>query len=645
MKKLISLLFLIILLPYVTAHSIITGWVEIPSRIGIKDYPLEVRDVSPTEGSLLVELNNREYILKPESLLNTSFYSVYMNSVFLKENGGYAIFNITFPYLLENQTLLAEDYALTLLSIEENKAKIRLRYNDIEKELIYNGGKIEFNGLTAQLSIMPLLFDGYLHKGSTKYLQDWQIKLEDYNITEINGELKEFAKISINNKEYWIEVGDTLKAEGIIVETKELIGSMYLKTAIKINGAYVSLSISPSLYKELEEGKDTQIGPYIVKLEKIFSDGVYISIKNTCGMTLKSAWIRLGKIGTLVSHGGLHIGVTEISNMATKKVAKIIGFLDEKEIPKVGEYAFANVSFLTPSMALQFEPFNSTIVIKNTGDIDLKHIEIVPKLSEEFKIISSYPLYIPELGVGEKIEFNVRIEPKKGGFLQLGNIEIQANVPYQLSCDGFARISFSSETRWINVDNATPKYKLVLNSQNGTVGSSTQLNLTVVNMGNTKGLFTITIALPERSAIIGENINLQGRFVYFEDSLNLKENKTYSLIFIPNQEGEFEILAALKKGEYIIKNSTVVEIFTTPAPIEKENFGNSTDETSTSTAPKIIKETITTTVTHTKVLNSTITVFPIKQKLLFGGAGFTGGMAFILLLAWIAAKLEERSRR
>ena len=645
MRKLIPLLFLIMLLPYATAHSTITGWVEIPSRIGIKEYPLEVRDVSPTEGSLLIELNNREYILKPEVLLNTSFYSVYMNSVFLEENGGYATFNITFPYLLENQTVLAGDYALTLLSVEENRAKIRLRYNDIEKELTYDGGKIEFNGLTVQLSIMPPLFDGYLYKGSAKYFRDWRIRFEDYNITKINGELKEFAKISINNKEYWIEVGDTLKAEGIIVETKELVGSMYLKTIIKINGAYAYLSISPSLYKELEEGKDAQIAPYIVKLEKIFSDGVYISIKNTCGVPLKSAWIRLGKIGTLVSYGGLHIGVTEVSNMATKKVAKIIGFLDEQEIPKVGEYAFANVSFITPSKALQFEPFNSTIVIKNTGNIDLKYIEIIPKLSEEFKIISSYPLYIPELKVGEKVEFNVRIEPRKGGFLQLGNIEIQANVPYQLSCDGFARISFSSETRWINVDNATPKYKLVLNSQNGTVGSSTQLNLTVVNMGNTKGPFTITIALPEGSAIIGENINLQGRFVYFEDSLNPNENKTYSLLFVPSQEGEFEILAALKEEDYITKNSTVVEIFTISAPREKEDFEKSTDESPTSTAPKIIKENITTTVTHTKVLNSTIIVFPIKQKLLFGGAGFAGGMAFILLLAWIAAKLEERSRR
>ncbi|NJE25600.1 hypothetical protein E3E22_02980 [Thermococcus sp. MV5] len=645
MKKLISLLFLIILLPYVTAHSTITGWIEIPSRVGIEKYPLEIRDVSPTEGSLLIELNNKEYILKPEVLLNTSFYSVYMNSVFLKENGGYAAFNITFPYLLENQTVLVGDYSLTLLSVEENRAKIRLRYDDIEKELIYNGGKIEFNGLTVQLAVMPLLFDGYLYKGSAKYFQDWRIKFEEYNITEINGELKEFAKISINNKEYWIEVGDTLKAEGIIIETKELVGSRYLKTIIKINGAYASLSISPSLYKELEEGKDTQIGPYIVKLERIFSDGVYISIKNTCGMTLKSAWIRLGKIGTLVSYGGLHIGITEVSNMGTKKVAKIIGFLDEQEIPKVEEYAFANVSFLTPSNALQFEPFNGTITIKNTGDIDLKYIEIIPKLSEEFKIISSYPLYIPELKVGEKVEFNVRIEPKKGGFLRLGNIEIHANAPYQLSCDGFARISFSSETRWINVENATPKYKLVLKSQNSTVGSITQLNITVVNMGNTKGPFTITIAFPEQFAIIGENINLQGRFVYFEDSLNLNKNKTYSLLFIPIQEGEFEILAALKEGEYIIKNSTVAKIFTIPSPTEKESFENSTNETSTSTAPKIIKENTTTTATYTKVLNSTITVFPVKQKLLFGGVGFAGGVAFILLLAWIAAKLEERSRR
>ncbi|WP_175059420.1 hypothetical protein [Thermococcus sp. 2319x1] len=639
MKKFFIIFLLTLFLPYVSAQSVFTGWIRVPSHVGIEGKEIELKDVS-LDGRFLVLTPKGNFFVTPGETVNSSIYSLRLISGFVKDDGGYAKLNITFPYILENQTLLLGDYKISLISMGDKEAKIRLLYKNTSKEILYSGGKIEFNELLGSFKIMPTIFDGYLYKGGTKEIYEWTVKFEDFNITEVNGEFREFVGISINGKEHWVGVGKTIEADGIIIDVKDLVGSSYVRVLIKLKGVYATLSISPSVYKEVEEGKDTQIGPYLVRVEKVFSDGAYVTIRNFCGMTLKSGWVYTN---TLISYGGLYIGVEGIKDLKTKKIVTLVGFLESEKIPKPEADIFVNVSFSTPEKALQFEPFNATVVIKNEGEKDLHFVEIIPNLTSGFKITSPYPMYIPELKAKESIHFNITILPEKPGLLKLGSIKVRGNVPFQLSCDGFARISFSSEIRWINIENASPYYLLSIQSSDGSIGEPIPLNITVVNKGNTRGPFTLTIALPEHFGIIGDKLTASGRFAYITGSLKPGENKTYSFYFIPTKEGEFEVLAALKEREYIAKNSTIVKI---EAPkISQTQIPEGTKETEVSSNSTKIVETYTEIITYTEIRNTTIEIFPTKQKLLFAGGGFVGGIGFILLLAWIAAKLEERSGR
>ncbi|ALV62785.1 hypothetical protein ADU37_CDS10860 [Thermococcus sp. 2319x1] len=639
MKKFFIIFLLTLFLPYVSAQSVFTGWIRVPSHVGIEGKEIELKDVS-LDGRFLVLTPKGNFFVTPGETVNSSIYSLRLISGFVKDDGGYAKLNITFPYILENQTLLLGDYKISLISVGDKEAKIRLLYKNTSKEILYSGGKIEFNELLGSFKIMPTIFDGYLYKGGTKEIYEWTVKFEDFNITEVNGEFREFVGISINGKEHWVGVGKTIEADGIIIDVKDLVGSSYVRVLIKLKGVYATLSISPSVYKEVEEGKDTQIGPYLVRVEKVFSDGAYVTIRNFCGMTLKSGWVYTN---TLISYGGLYIGVEGIKDLKTKKIVTLVGFLESEKIPKPEADVFVNVSFSTPEKALQFEPFNATVVIKNEGEKDLHFVEIIPNLTSGFKITSPYPTYIPELKAKESIHFNLTLLSENSGLLKLGSIKVRGNVPFQLSCDGFARISFSSEIRWINIENASPYYLLSIQSSDGSIGEPIPLNITVVNKGNTRGPFTLTIALPEHFGIIGDKLTASGRFAYITGSLKPGENKTYSFYFIPTKEGEFEVLAALKEREYIAKNSTIVKI---EAPkISQTQIPEGTKETEVSSNSTKIVETYTETITYTEIRNTTIEIFPTKQKLLFAGGGFVGGMIFILLLAWIAAKLEERSGR
>ena len=646
MRKWLFVSLILVLLPYASASSSIKGWAPVPSLMGISENPLNIKDISPSDGALLIEIGPNSYILQQGGSLKTDFYSINFSSAFLSENGGYVLINVTFPYLLENQSLLVGDYQITLLSVSEKEAKIRLVNGENTKEITYNGGEKSFNRLSFRMELLPLIFDGYLTKGYEKTLEGWKVKFVDSNVTEVNGELKEFVEIQVNGDRHWVEVGESLETKGLLIETKDLIGSIYLKVKIKIKGVYIHASLNPDLEKDIEEGKTTFIGPYLIAIEKIFPDGAYVSIKNSCGMPLKGEWIHLGTLKTLVSYDGIEIGIIEIKESTTKKTAKVIAFLDEEKLPKPEKSTFVNVTFTTPESVLQFEPFNATVTIKNVGQQELNYVEIVPKISADFEILNEYPQYIQELKPGDTLKFKLHMYAKSSGKLEIGKIEVHGNTPYQLSCSGFAHLSFSSETRWINVEKASPKYVILLEGKNGTINEPLPLNITVINHGNTKGPFTLTLLIPERFGVIGKNVTLYGRMVSITDSTKPEENKTYSIYIIPTYEGRFELLAGLKERDYIAKNSTFIEISSPKPPTtpENEEFATKSPQNTTTNSTKIITETQTITETYTQIINNTMEVFPIKQKIIFTGGGFIGGVIFILLLAWIAAKLEERRK-
>ena len=634
-KRVIVVLFLLLVaIPNVSAASVIKGWVPVPSDISVGEDNILLKDISPRDGSLLVSFNDKMSIVALKSSEKLDGYTLYMDNVLLDERG-YANLSLSFPYLMEGESLAFGGYRITLNSVSESQANVLISYKNVSKSFTYKGGNINFESLSISLTPMPLLLDGYLYKGVPKSIYAWNITFKDYSVSSEENNLNELVKIEINGEDYWVKVGETLETDDLKISVDDLLGSNYLKLKVRLKGAYINAKISPAFYGDMVEGKTTKIGPYLVSIDKIFSDSAYVTIKNPCGMPLKSGLI---SVAHMISYGGLHLGALGIQEKNNEKSIKAIIFLEKDKIPKIEDTAFLNVSFKTPEGALQYGAFKARVVLENKGSVDLRYIEINPKISGDFKIAGDYPKYISLLKSGQKFEFLITLIPENAGNLTIGNIEVIAHAPYQLSCYGFGEISFSSEVRSIYVNRAKPEYKVEINGTGGKIGEALPLNITIVNKGNTYGPYELTLAVPKSMGVIAENFTLYGKWLYLRGKLEPGSEIIYPLTLVPSKEGTYEVSAVVKEGDELFQNSTILNVTAiSPTIIEKNG---STVVQNTSTVTETIEKTVT--VPKIVVQNNTIEVIPLKKKLIFGGGGFLAGVIFILGLAFVAAKLEER---
>ncbi len=657
MKRRIVLFMAIMLLisPEVFASSSIQGWVQVPGGIDIGGVRIAFDDVSVQDRSMFITLKgkglNTMTTIPMGSILKTNegeYNFTFTFNHLMINNPSYSDIYLQFPYLLEGESIAFDGYRIYLKSISHRTAVLQLSYGNSTKEITYRGKEINFENLRISLSLMPIMFDGYLYKGQREKIGEWNVTFDGYNITKENGNLIEIVRLKINQKEYFSEIGKTIEAEGLEIEVKDLIGSEYLRTKIRLIGAYINVKILPYFDGWISEGKTTKLGPYVIKVENIFGNKVYISIQNSCGMPLKTALIPVGNLTYVFSYGGLSIGALETREQENEMQVRIVAMFNEDQIPKIQDIAFLNVSFKTPSNAKQYIPFKVNVTLKNTGKSDLKYVEILPNISKNFEILGEYPKYIPVIKKGQKIEFQMLIKPKAYGNLTIGNIKVSAHAPYPLSCYGLESVEFSSEIRRIVVQKAILKYSIKLSSRNGIIGGNVPLNITVTNMGNSNIPFDLTIAVPQGFGVIGKNFTMYGKWLQLRDSIEPNQTRTYRLSLIPSKEGKYEVIGVISVNvnNKLFQNSTVITI---SKPIENNatvtpvQIQNNTANTNTTCQPKIVTQTIKVPVPQ----NTTVEVsegMTLKQKILYFGGAFVGGIAFILLIAFIAAKLEERKR-
>ncbi len=313
-KVFLAVVIFFIFLPRILADSVFYGWLQVPTTITIGDTQIMLKDISGVDGSIFVvfkdDKDSNMEILPLSNYIYWREYNLSSEYVLLNERGHVKL-TLNFPYLLEGETMRFGDYKIYLKSVTKKQAQLELSYKNITKEFTYNGGEINFENLKLSLILAPTVFDGYISRGYPKKIGEWSITFVSYNITKEEGTLKEIVELKINQKTYWSEVGDVLEAEGLRIEIKDLVGSTYLRMEVELEGAYLNISLTPYFESWLSEGKTTKIGPYIVKIEKIFSDQAYVSIKNPCGMPLKSGLVKIGKFSHILSYGGISIGFVE----------------------------------------------------------------------------------------------------------------------------------------------------------------------------------------------------------------------------------------------------------------------------------------------------------------------------------------------
>jgi len=644
MRKIWIIFVLILISQGVYAESEISGWILVPSVVKVGSYSIEAKDISVTDWDVLTIIRGpklyKEYLISVGSEVQADrFYITYKNVITGEQI--YALTKIKFPYLLEGQSISINEYQILLRSVSKDKVLLRIYSGKESEDLTVKKGSTEkFRDLEISAIPEPTIFDGFFAKNKTYIIGDWKIRFLTYNITENEGNITEEAEIEINNVHFKVTKNQTVTFGNGYLVVDDFIGEKYIKARLIIKGAYLNIKLNPSYHTILAQNKSEKIGPYIVKVEKVIEDKAYVLILNPCGKILKSGILTSGQIGEGIYYDGLTLGIL---NITKENSVEIVAFLDDKQIPKIEEYALLNVTFLVPENIGQYQQFEGYIELKNEGKVDLKFLQIIPSISKEFEIIDTYTNFVEELKAGKSMKIPIRLKAVKEGSLYVGQIKVIAYAPFELACDGFQKLEFTSNKSWTKVERYNPKYGVIIKAQDGEVGEKIKVNVTVKNFSNFEAPFMLRIAIPREFSIYSEDsIGVNRNWLYINETLPVNGTKTYRFIIFPNKPGKFTIEGSLSSMGMFFQNSTTFTVYNKELTNSPSMPNNPNTTNNSACEPKIIERTET--VEVPRVIEQNVTFVPLKSKILFGGMGFIGGVAFILLLAYIAAKLEERKR-
>ena len=643
MRRALVIFLLLLLLPRVGASSSIEGWLKFPAEVGLQNASLLINDVSPSDGSILVYpgggLSGGMRVIPIGGRLSLGNYTFLFGRIVYTPDLTYVNVSFRFPYLLVGQRLVAGDYELLLKSVTRDGGTVVVSNSTGSRELVVTGSGASYGNLRIYLDPMPVLFRGYLQRGREKKVGEWRVLFANYTVSRKDGGFVEIAEVRVNGERYLVEPGGRIDAGGIIIAVGDLVGSDYLRVEVTLKGAYLRLRVLPSFEGWLREGKTERLGPYLIRVEKVIDGSAYVSIMNPCGRALRSGFISIGNFSSGIHYRGLLLGATSVRKRRAVREIRVVAFIDEEELPKLREAAMLNVSLLAPERVIQHVPFNATIVIRNDGPNDVRYVEIEPHPGKGFRLLGKYFRYVEEIPKGGELRIPLRILPEKPGKVSLGSVTVVGHVPYDLSCYGLERVTFTSERAEIEVLPARVEYRVLIGASNGTVGSPIPVNVTVRNLGNVPLPFTLTVALPEGFGSAADNFTVHGKWLERVDRLFPNESRSYGILAIPLAPGEYEITAGVETLGRVFHNSTVIRITGSTTGEISENVPTPSNETC---EPEVITKVVKVPVPS----NDTSTASPAggssgKEKLIYIGGSFVAGMLFILLLAWVAARLEE----
>ncbi len=631
-----------IFLPGVLAESSISGWIRLGNGVGANGESAFFKDVSFRDGSLFVKL----------SATNVSRTDVLPIGGGVKWGAGYLVlystmtggestyFNVTytFPYLLEGRELRIGDYTVYLESVGEKKAVLLIHHGDVYKKIIYSGGTLKFDNLRLSLRLMPQVLNGYLVKGASVQLGEWVVRYDGYRTSATGNEVNVMVLLNVNGKEYTVKTGDELEVGNLLISVGNVIGADYLLAKATIRGAYVKATLLPTFEGWLDEGKSVKLGPYLVRVEAVGLGGAYIAVMNSCGRILKRGFATVGRFSQGVYFGGLMVGISGMREYRGVRQVHVLAFLDSKDIPKAGDFAYLNVSLSAPSKVRQYVPFTANVSITNSGSVDVGYVEVIPRFQDGFKLASEYPHYLKVIKKGKTVRFSLELLPEKSGKIALGDILVVAHVPYELSCYGISEVNFTSEKRNIEVEPAVVSFKVSIAAKNGTVGEKIPITVHVENLGGTVDRGTLTMAFPEGFAFSADNFTLYGKWLVRSITVPSKGSMNFTIYAVPLKGGKFRITAGVESHGEVFHNSTTIYVTENPQTPAKapSNLTNGTCKEKVITQIiKVPKPCNSTNVTQVTGGTS------FKEKLLYVIPSFLAGIVFVLGLAWLAARFEE----
>ncbi|KUH33709.1 hypothetical protein APY94_04910 [Thermococcus celericrescens] len=639
-RAIVFALVLMLLLPagFASASSF-NGWFSLPGSISLGNVTLEFRDVSldgVLVGTAYAQSSYNDFSLSPGEGFTAGDVVVRYVRVTAAE-GPVVFLNVTFPYIVEGETVRLGDYSIELLSVGSKGAKVRVSRGNESKD--FTSGTFTFGNLKIAVSAYPKVFEGYLQWGQNVTISDHVLTFTNATVEESADGFTETLYFEYDGNEYSVVVGKEADIGPFHVKAEDLVGVEYAKVTVFFRGASLDVETVPDAVFSLFPGQTRNVGPYVLRYDYKFDGSIRASLLNSCGAVLATSKLSSGAVATGLYYKGATVildGV-EDDGKATFEV-----FLDKSKIPDVGKVANLLIEG-TAEGGKRYLPMSIAFRVKNTGTVALSNVTLRFVPEGGVRVISGGALEIALLKPGEEKTFKVTVMPTDDGNVTLGRVVADVVAPFELACGGYTRLTFSSNPVTAYVEPSKVAYFLNASWEGDpAVYHPVTLRFHVRNAGDVSVPANLTVSVPEGVTIEPDGVfGSYGGGLVAPLSLAPGENVTFSVMVIPYSPGKKTFRVALNTIAGTVNSSTVA--LDIVAPTGNDTAVITKTITVTTTVPSNGTVTVTETSTETTSIESTVTEVqtvpytPTTSKVVWMVIGIVIGALAVIIFAWYQA--------
>ena len=597
---------------YVSAQSTLSLWISPDSVMSIDNYTVTLYSLSPSGYTTLgisKGENQTVTIAGPNSEVSVGGYSLLVDSWIITNSTSYVHVVLSGSYVPVGETLKVGGLSLKLLSVNAENVTLLI---DGEKRTV--SGSVEVDSYRLTVVPMPELFKGYIRVNRTEEVDGLRLDvLGEVTITE-GSSLLIGVRLKVNNRTYRVPIGQYIEVSGHLIRITS-VSDLYAGVEVRGYGAYLHLHgpgrevIVPAETTIYEEGYTVDIGE---------PNNGAVDVEIVGGKQCKA----LLTPGQGLSCDDMTVGVLGIIKKPTPEIKLVlIGNNSESLAEPMFITRWLNVSIKAPRVVTAGEPFNLTVELHNSGDLPIESLTVtIPRAANVH--VSPRTIELSDIEPGERKVVGFRVTALRPGPVTLGPIDVTATY-----LDG-KKLNVSSNRLTVNVLAPKPKLIVEVRAGNGTVGTMLPVKVSVKNEGNFTVNFNLTLSVPDDSAVMANNFSMYGRWLWRRGSVKADGTVDYTVFIVPTKAGNYKITAVAESYGRTFSGFSTMRVSQVKPKV------------------RVIKETC-----KPKVITKVIRYNESTERShgnwrtgAVAGLAFVAGVGFVLLLAWIAARLEEREK-
>jgi len=603
---------------YAAAQSVLSIWTGPGSTIEVGNYTVTLYSVNSNGYTTLGISKNGEnqtiVMAGPNGSVwvgtGPNGYSLRIGGWIITNSTSYVRLVLRGSYLHVGETLRVGKLRMKLLSVSPENATLLI--NGRKRTI---SGSAEISGYRLTVVPMPELFSGYLRLNTTEEAGGVRIRVLGRIQMQSGSTLLAGVKLILNNETYRVPLGRYIPVSGRLVRVTS-ISRQYAGVEVEGYGAYIDL-LGPGREVTVPAGTTVYGRGYALVVGGVEKGGVNVTLigQKRCNMFL------IPHHG--LTCGGVTVGVLGILRGSRPRVRLVIvGAGNESTTESTTEptiVRWLNVSVRGPEKAIAGEPFNVTVELYDAGDLPVRHLTVTAPETNSLLIRPS-SVSIENLGPGERRTLRFEVTALRPGPAILGPFEVRA--VYQ---DGTAT-DFMTRGLILTVKPPRPRLRVEVRAGTGRVGTEIPVVVTIRNEMSFPVRFNLTVSIPDGSAVAARGFSIYGRWLWRSCSVGGNGSVNYTLTFVPTRAGSYRITAVAESYGRTFSGFSTMRV----SQIKPE--------------VKVIKESC-----KPKVITRIIRYNESTEERSSGwrtgiavGSAFAAGAGFVLFLAWIAAKLEER---